>query len=249
MKQVRRRMMQRRRCGDGCGIVGRGGLSDDEPTDGAEAQLDGVDGTSSQPRKSAGKDDTPEADADPTRSSLPKTSPPAPRPRAPRRLGGIIPREPECRWGPRRTRPNALSVLAELGMTTVREFLSHPPKDHIKVRQANLTVPVDGAELGADDLDAAEDGEAVMVRGRVIHRFVRLTANGARVPQESSNGIIGARGWAPHRVGGPSGQAAWRSPSWVPPSRAMMGGHSLRLSPWVLMDAEAGGCRSTVSMA
>ena len=75
--------------------------SDDEPTDGAEAQLDGVDGTSEPTEEeSAGKDDTPEADADPTRGFLCRR-----RPLRLRGLGhlggwsGIIPREPECRWG------------------------------------------------------------------------------------------------------------------------------------------------------
>ena len=100
----------------------------------------------------------------------------------------------------------ALAVLAELGMNTVGEFLSHPPSDHLKVRQAKLTEGSEAAELDADALSSVEDGDDVMVRGKVAHRFVRLTANGARYEVRLKNrhgGIIrctwvGAspRGWS-----------------------------------------------------
>ena len=213
--------------------------SDDEPTDGAEAQLDGVDGTSEPTEEeSAGKDDTPEADADPYAwLSLPKTSPPAPRPRAPRRLEWNHPEGTGMSVGALGVLDqSALSVLAELGMTTVGEFLSHPPKDHIKVRQANLTVPVDGAELGADDLDAAEDGEAVMVRGRVIHRFVRLTANGARYEVRLKNrqdGVIRCT-W----VGAPPrGWTQWTGGMEV----ALVGAPEQSDDGWALFEAEPVG--------
>ena len=96
--------------------------SDDEPTDGAEAQLDGVDGTPSQPRKNRRAKTTHlKPTRIPTRGFLCRRR--LLRLRGLGHLGGwsgIIPRERNVGGGLGVLDQNALSVLAELGMTDGR---------------------------------------------------------------------------------------------------------------------------------
>ena len=155
----------------------------------------------------------PEVEADPYAwLGLPKTSPPPARPRTPRRLEWNHPEGTGMAIAELGIlEESAVATLAELGMTSVGEFLSHPPKDHLKVPLAKLTSSDDAADLDDGALSAAEEGEDVMVRGKVAHRFVRLTANGARYEvrlKSRQGGLIrctwvasAPRGWSQWTVG------------------------------------------------
>lgn len=113
--------------------------------------------------------------------NLPQKSPRPPNIRPPRRLEWNHPEgtgKPISELGV--LDDQAVAVLAEMGMNTIGEFLSRPPETHALIKPAQFVEP--GGEDGVDVAESVTeaDPEPVMVRGRVVGRFSRLSANGTR---------------------------------------------------------------------
>jgi len=111
---------------------------------------------------------------------LPATSP-SPQPgRPPRRLDWAHPDGTGCSVEALRCTSDVTEALTSQGIHTIADLLSVPPVDHILFRQPRLQAVGGEDEVDVADMAEGSEQEPLMVRGRMIRRMVRLTANGAR---------------------------------------------------------------------
>jgi ATP-dependent DNA helicase RecG len=113
--------------------------------------------------------------------NLPKTSPGRTGPRAPRRLEWNHPDgtgRPLSALGV--LDEDALAVLAGLGIKTISDFLIRPPVSHARAKLAQFSPPGGEDDVDVAELELGSPEDRVMVRGRMVSRWVRMTVNGAR---------------------------------------------------------------------
>jgi ATP-dependent DNA helicase RecG len=111
---------------------------------------------------------------------LPATSPgPLPM-RPPRRLDWAHPEGTGCSVEELRSTSDVTEALISQNIHTIGDLLSIPPVDHICFRQTHLESAGGENEVDVTDAAVGTEHEPLMVRGRMISRMVRLTANGAR---------------------------------------------------------------------
>ena len=111
---------------------------------------------------------------------LPRHSPAPPQARPPRRFALGHPNASGRPISSLGVAESVVDALSKAGLEACADLLVLPPKTHVRIRQAVLAAPGGEAEVDVADTDLGTEEDPVIVRGRLRHRCVRLTATGKR---------------------------------------------------------------------